>query len=301
MSVHHTQKESVRQPGSEPWHRPSGRATASQYQDLLPGQSGVKRIRSLSTTSRTPLSNTDGQFLIYKERGETLAVLVKRFRAMQGISDIVPITYAGRLDPMAEGIVLLLVGSERYKKDGLLGLTKTYEVEVLLGMATDTQDVLGIITEECFAQVETAQLTEAVKRIPSIVELPYPGYSSVIVEGKPLFVHTRAGAPVVIPTKKVTISEATLIHTRVVPVELIAREAIEDIGKVEGDFRQASIMKQWQSYTQTHRDKEVLLATVRITASSGTYMRSIAAWLGAQLGVPTLAYRIKRTKLGEWV
>jgi tRNA pseudouridine55 synthase len=275
MSVHHTEKDGIR-------------------------QLKLKRIRSLSTIANTPLSDTDGQFLIYKERGETLAVLVKRFRAMQGISETVPITYAGRLDPMAEGIVLLLVGSDRYKKDGLLGLTKMYEVEVLLGIATDTQDVLGIITDERFAQVETAQLTESVKRIPSIVELPYPGYSSVIVEGKPLFVHTRAGASVTIPTKKVTISEATLIHTRTVPVELIAREAIEDIGKVEGDFRQASIMKQWQTYTQTHRDKEVLLATVRVTASSGTYMRSLSAWLGAQLGVPALAYRIKRTKLGEY-
>lgn len=275
MSVHHTEKDGIR-------------------------QLKLKRIRSLSTVSSTPLSDSDGQFLIYKERGETLAVLVRRFRTVQGISDMVPITYAGRLDPMAEGIVLLLVGSDRYKKDALLGLVKTYEVEVLLGIATDTQDVLGLITNEHFKKVEMSELKDVVSRISTIEELPYPTYSSVVVEGKPLFVHTRAGITVAIPVKKVTISEATLVHSRIVPVELIAREAIEDIGKVEGDFRQAAIMKQWQGHTQSHRDKEVLLVTIRVSASSGTYMRSIANWFGGQLGVPALAYRIKRTKLGEY-
>ena len=275
MSVHHTEKDSIR-------------------------QLRMKRIRSLSTVSNTPMSDTDGQFLVYKERGETLAMLVKRFRSVQGLSNTVPITYAGRLDPMAEGIVLLLVGADRYKKDSLLGLEKTYEMEVLFGISTDTQDALGLITGELYTSIEPTRLKRLVESMCSVVKLPYPSYSSVVVDGKPLFVHTRAGTRVVAPTKRVTISESILLRTRVVPVELIAREAIEDIGRVEGDFRQASIMKQWQAYTQTHHDKEVLIATIRVSASSGTYMRSIARLLGEQAGIPALAYRIKRTKLGEY-
>jgi tRNA pseudouridine(55) synthase len=274
MSVHHTEKDETR-------------------------QLRLKRIRSLSTISNTPLSDTDGQFLVYKERGETLAMLLERFRAVRQIPVSVPITYAGRLDPMAEGIVLLLVGMDRYKKDSLLGLVKTYEVEILFGISTDTQDILGVVTSELYTHIDMVRLKRLADEVRTIEELPYPLYSSAIVNGKPLFVHTRAGTTVDIPTKKVTISESVLLHTRVVPVELIAREAIEDIGKVEGDFRQPMIMKQWQSYIHSHRDKEVLIATIRITASSGTYMRSIAEWLGKQVGVPALAYKIKRTKLGD--
>jgi tRNA U55 pseudouridine synthase TruB len=59
-------------------------------------------------------------------------------------------------------------------------------------------------------------------------------------------------------------------------------------------------MKQWQKCTQTHKEHIATIATIRITASSGTYMRSIAAWMGTKLGVPALAYKIKRTKLGEY-
>lgn len=274
MSVHHTKKDELR-------------------------QSRTKRIRALSLIENLPRESS-GRFLVYKERGEPLAVLVRRFRAEQGIDVSVPITYAGRLDPMAEGAVLLLVGTDRYHKDSLLGLAKTYEMEVLLGIATDTADVLGLIIRESYASCNTNILESVVARVSDITELPYPAYSSVLVEGKPLFEHTRKGNVVAIPTKKVTITESKLLRTRTAPVELIAREAIEDIGVVEGDFRQVSIMKQWKSYTETHHDKSVLIATVRITASSGTYMRSIAQWIGDKLGVPALAYRIKRTKIGEW-
>ncbi len=275
MSVHHTEKELLR-------------------------QTRTKQIRSLSPVGNREVAGFSGKFLIYKERGETLAVLVKRFRAEQGITNDVPVTYAGRLDPMAEGVVLLLAGEDRHKKDEYLKLTKTYEIEVLFGISTDTGDMLGLIADERYRTVEPGVVENALLAARTLTELPYPMYSSVLVDGMPLFVHARAGNTVTVPTKKVTISEAKLLRTRVVPVELAAREAIESIGKVEGDFRQTTIMKQWQKVSETHRDKDVLIATIRITASSGTYMRSLAHWIGDRLNMPALAYTIKRTKLGEW-
>lgn len=59
----------------------------------------------------------------------------------------VPVTYAGRLDPLAEGVLILLIGDECLKKDEYLKLPKEYEVEVLFGFETDTYDVMGLVKE----------------------------------------------------------------------------------------------------------------------------------------------------------
>ncbi len=55
-----------------------------------------------------------------------------------------PATYAGRLDPLASGKLLVLLGEECKRKDTYTGLDKEYEVSILLDLATDTGDLLGI-------------------------------------------------------------------------------------------------------------------------------------------------------------
>ena len=87
--------------------------------------------------------------IIYKKVGETPLEALENFRTKrldEGHVEYrnIPMTYAGRLDPMAEGDLLILIGEECKKKDAYLGLDKEYEVEVLFGIETDTHDVLGI-------------------------------------------------------------------------------------------------------------------------------------------------------------
>src|SRR4051812_15345092 len=60
------------------------------------------------------------------------------------------IAYAGRLDPMAEGLLLLLIGNETKKRKDYEALSKTYEFSILLGISTDTYDLLGKIKETNF-------------------------------------------------------------------------------------------------------------------------------------------------------
>ena len=255
-------------------------------------------MSSHNTKKNEESQSVSGIVRVYKERGETLASLLVRFREEQGYDKEVKITYAGRLDPMAEGLVLFLVGESRFQKDALLGERKTYEVEVLLGVSTDTLDVLGMIEQETIVTVSEDAIAQAVEQMKSIREIPYPNYSSVPVEGVPLFVHARAGCSVSVPHKRITIYEAILETVRTVPLKEIAAESIKDISRVEGDFRQDAISECWKAYTDDTR--AVQLVRLTITASSGTYMRSLAQWLGAQLGVPALAYSIKRTNLGKY-
>ena len=70
-------------------------------------------------------------------------------------------TYAGRLDPLAEGVMLVVTGEDIARKDEFLNLAKTYEVEVLFGLATDTGDVLGLVTELLPAELRIEEVTKA--------------------------------------------------------------------------------------------------------------------------------------------
>ena len=53
-------------------------------------------------------------------------------------------TYAGRLDPLAEGALLILAGNAVHEKEKYLKLDKEYEGEILFGFTTDTYDILGL-------------------------------------------------------------------------------------------------------------------------------------------------------------
>lgn len=239
-----------------------------------------------------------GMYPINKKRGETLAVLLERFRAQHHLSSDAKLTYAGRLDPMAEGVVLILAGEDRFVKDTLLGLDKVYEIEVLLGIATDTQDPLGIITQTKHAMLDDEKIKDVVARIATITSLPYPTYSSVPVDGKPLFVHARAGNTVAVPKKNVKIYSTELLGIKKEYVDTITQAVIADVAKVRGDFRQEEITKNWQSLLGEQPPCTVV--TIRVHCSSGTYMRSLATWVGEQIGVPALAYKIHRVKIGEY-
>src|SRR3982750_279229 len=83
---------------------------------------------------------------LYKRLGETPLECIERFRLEKPEYATTNMTYLGRLDPMAEGLLLVLAGNTRDKKK-YLEWDKTYEFEVLWGFASDTYDILGLVTE----------------------------------------------------------------------------------------------------------------------------------------------------------
>ncbi len=84
---------------------------------------------------------------LYKQPGETPLECILRYKENNPQFENVPMTYAGRLDPLAEGVLLVLSGKEVHRKEEFLNLKKEYEVEVLFGFETDTYDVLGFVKE----------------------------------------------------------------------------------------------------------------------------------------------------------
>lgn len=236
-----------------------------------------------------------------KKAGETLVELVARFRKEKSLDEVLPITYAGRLDPMAEGLVILLVGEFCKQKEDYLGLDKTYTFEVLFGVATDTFDMLGLITETKEMSPTAKQVEQAIEKVKTITLFSYPPFSSKPVDGTPLFVHAKAGTlPEVLPTMEGKIHSLILKDIRSLSLKEVVHEKIEIIKSVQGDFRQGEIIKTWEAFLKEDLGEGCCIATFEVSVSSGVYVRTIARLIGEALGGTALAYSIKRTKVGDF-
>lgn len=214
-------------------------------------------------------------------------------------------TYAGRLDPMASGLILILEGDEVQEKEKYLELDKTYELEILFGVSTDSYDTLGLITDYQTPKADppwTDTLTQTLADYPRVLEQPYPPYSSRTVQGKPLWMWAKEGRldELTIPTKTVTLHELKLNSLTRKPLSTLIPQIISNINLVTGKFRQNEIISAWQTLLEKHQHEELQVASLTVTCSSGTYMRSLGNDLGKQLKIPSLALSIARTRVGDY-
>jgi tRNA pseudouridine(55) synthase len=237
-------------------------------------------------------------FVFYKQQGETLKEALIRARQEHSMPLDERMAYAGRLDPMAEGLLLLLSGEDCKEKDRYLGLDKEYEVKVLLGISSDTADALGIV----MASMVPDELQVSGFKFKSLVGKrvqPYPAYSSKTVQGKPLFRWAREGklGEIEIPERESEIKSVELLSQSTVSLETLKAEAARRIARVQGDFRQEACIASWSAL---QAPKECVVVQLRVASSSGAYMRTLAERLGKELGVSALAWSIKRTRLGEY-
>jgi len=282
--------------------------------------------------------------VLEKAVGETPLACMETWRKLSGVAADIPLTYAGRLDPMASGKLLVLVGEECKKKDRYLALDKTYEFSVLLGIGSDTHDVLGRLQTDPFLQSRTpfeaalgaarprfttpervldleTQLRGICQNLTGEVELPYPHFSSKTVQGKPLHMWTLEGrlTEIDIPTKKSTIYSLKLNGMETCARSDLAQVALEKINTIPevtdtsktlgNDFRREDVRKDWDNIKNNNlptSDVGKLLlpdaytiAHFTCSASSGTYMRTLAKLIGERLdpAVPSLAWSIHRTEI----
>lgn len=244
-------------------------------------------------------------FLVYKNPGETPLAALLRLRELAGIASSVPLTYAGRLDPLAEGLLIVLGAEARKEKERFLGLDKVYECTVLLGFATDTGDVLGLLKKQNPDSVEhhvsVQQIATTVASCVGEQSQTYPKFSSKTVEGAPLFALAKSGAlPDVLPSRIITVNFIDVLGTDDVSEQALLACILEKINLVQGDFRQKEIALMWQKTLDAKSSKKYQLVHLRISASSGTYVRVLAEKIGGLLGMPALAFHIYRTHIGEY-
>lgn len=261
---------------------------------------------------------------LYKKRGETPLEALTRLRAEKPELADETLSYAGRLDPMAEGVLTILVGKEEnQKRKEFLDKDKIYEAHFLFGVSTDTHDVLGLVTNSNFKIVEEEKIRAAVESFISITKQTYPWYSSKTVDGIPLFEYARAkNFDIERPVRNMKIYSVSDITVYEVEGVNLIEQNIKDIKSVEGDFRQEEVVKGWEGLNcqpgsgnchpgfipgssntnneipgQARDDNAFQLVSCTLQVSSGTYIRALCEYLEDKLGVPVLLQKLIRTKI----
>jgi tRNA pseudouridine55 synthase len=264
-----------------------------------------------------------GPIAIYKKIGQTPLMALEALRFEHPEWAGLPMTYAGRLDPVAEGVLLVLVGEDCKEKDKYIGLAKEYELSVLFGFDTDTYDLLGEVKSVYNATPEvlserssdlipstlgqtisesTSGFATIIKKFIGDIHQSYPPYSSRTVGGKPLFQIARDGKidEIKIPEHVVHIENIEILENKNISKEDLGKHINSLINTVKGDFRQDDIKKRWVEALESSSMLEYPIVKLKVSCGSGSYMRVLAHDLGRELGIPALAYHIKRTKVGEY-
>ncbi|NBD73852.1 hypothetical protein GVX82_02310 [Patescibacteria group bacterium] len=243
---------------------------------------------------------------IHKEEGETPLEAIQRFEAEHPEEAGKGWSYLGRLDPLASGVLLLAERPGERERAWYDTLDKTYEVTVLFGVATDTYDLLGHITEcsgrDTLALLPAANVFAEVSALVGTREQPYPPYSSKPVDGKPLFQWAREGTldDIQIPTKEITIHEALCSKIGAIQGDALLASVRERIARVSGDFRQEQTLAVWERELGSLYDVTFPTVSLTLRVSSGTYVRAIAHEFGGAFSLPSLALTIKRTEVGSY-
>ena len=221
-------------------------------------------------------------------------------------------SYAGRLDPMADGLLLVLSGALCGQQSVWQNHEKMYCWELVLGLSSDTYDVLGLSTGTP-EQWGRERLEEAVANASDLLSKgcgkrmqPYPAYSSVRVRGHPLFWWAQQGRldEVEIPQIQVEVYSCEVGCVRWIGAQELLLDMKRRIHLVSGNgFRQEAILAKWELVLQPLIDQnqnrfQFPILSIRSRVSSGTYIRSMAHSIGSKLNVGGLAWSISRAAVG---
>ena len=247
------------------------------------------------------MKNDNGLHLLYKNLGETPNETILRFKKANPEYADIPMTYAGRLDPMAEGLLIVLSLEEIKEKDKFLDMKKTYEFEVLWGFETDTLDVLGKVLKFESLEVNKEEVEIEIKKSIGKLEQKYPAYSSKPVNGKPLFQWAREGkiSEIEIPSHEVEIFGGEFLGRRTISKDDLINNIKSKVESVVGDFRQKMILERWVEVLKEGRE-EFVVDKIQLVVSSGFYVRQFVSDLAKGLGTAAVTFHIKRTLIGEY-
>jgi tRNA pseudouridine(55) synthase len=239
--------------------------------------------------------------LLYKKPGFTPLQAIEEYKQTHPEYQSTTLSYAGRLDPMAEGLLLILEGEENKQRHDYEKLSKIYEFEMLVGYSTDSYDVMGLITRKDIQPINLSELDTILQHFHGKQTLPLPAYSSKPVNSKPLYWYAKRNLmhTITVPTQDITIHSLSRISTNVLSSQQIIKSITNRLTIVRGDFRQQEIHTQWQ---QELNDNPTNFTVIKCTleATHGTYVRGIVHSISMKTDVPMLTYSLKRLKIGEY-
>ncbi|HTJ77522.1 MAG TPA: tRNA pseudouridine(55) synthase TruB [Rariglobus sp.] len=155
-----------------------------------------------------PAKELDGVLLIDKPSAHTSHDVVARLR---GVLRMKRIGHAGTLDPMATGLLVILVGKATRISQYLMSVDKEYTGTIRLGSSTNTQDAEGEVLEtRPVPEMSEADVRAALNGfLGDQYQMP-PMFSAIKIAGKPLYKSARAGEEVVREPRFIRISQYDL-------------------------------------------------------------------------------------------
>ena len=199
----------------------------------------------------------DGIILIDKQKEYTshdVVAIVKRLSKAK-------VGHTGTLDPLATGVLPLLIGNATKISKYLINHDKTYIAELKLGIKTDTADSEGKIVEERKVPEFTEEQVKSV--LNSIIgrqkQVP-PMYSAIKVNGRKLYEYARKGQSVEIASRMIEIYNAKLIEF----------------------------------------DKSNNIVKFELKCSKGTYVRTVCEEIAEKLGTVGFMKELRRIQVGEF-
>jgi tRNA pseudouridine(55) synthase len=230
-----------------------------------------------------------------KKVGETPLQMLDRFRIEQPEFSDSKLSYAGRLDPMAQGQTIILVDEENKDYKKYLGYDKEYVATFLIGVETDTGDALGLITNVDFEFIPDQILLDQIINFAKVKKQKYPWFSSKTVNGLKLFDHFKQGNfDIERPSRDVDIKSVDDIVVSEISAAELKDYIFENIKKVTGDFRQTETLQKWQEFfTDTDLPKTFQIVQCRLNVSTGTYIRALTE----KINQPALLLKLNRTKI----
>ncbi|HCD81927.1 MAG TPA: tRNA pseudouridine(55) synthase TruB [Ruminococcaceae bacterium] len=166
--------------------------------------------------------------------------------------------HTGTLDPMATGVLPVLLGRATALSGLMLDADKRYTATVRLGVATDTDDITGTVIKNGEVNVTSERLNNAVSHFTGEIMQRPPAYSALKKDGVRLYTLARKGETVEVPERRVTVFSADVV-----------------------------------SYINEKNE-----FTVNFHVSKGTYIRSLARDIGEFLGCGACLSSLCRTYTG---
>jgi len=242
---------------------------------------------------------------VYKPEGVESSEVVRVYKdRFPGYS----LMHAGALDPLAEGLLLVVAGAENQADiAALISAEKTYEFEILLGFKTDTWDVLGIAKSVALPITDLDTIADTseqfIRTYIGSVRQRVPIFSNMRYRDKRMYQWAREGNAHLVPP----LFRERMIHVmeygdlQIISAQELYAAIRSKVGAVHGDFRQAEILNYWETVFD-RLPSEMIFPIMRctVTCESGTYVRSIAYALGEHTGLGGVSWHIRRTRVGAY-
>ena len=204
--------------------------------------------------------------------------------------------HAGTLDPFATGLLIVGIGREATRRiDEFKNMPKEYIATIRLGATSNTMDRTGAITtynSSNIPQVSEKNVREVLESFVGKQKQIPPMYSAKKVGGKKLYELARKGIEI----------ERQPNEIEVYDIELV--KALPLLGGVGGGSSQkekSSINHEPLPNPPLKRDRDFIYSfTLRISCSTGTYIRTLAHDIGQALGTGAYCEELRRTRIDSY-